>query len=269
MLGRMERAPDIAALIAAERRESANVFEELAPAQWDAPSLCAGWRVREVVAHMLTGFRYPTARVLLELARARGSLNRMTDRLARRDAAAHQDRGVHDRRPGPGPARPSAPAPRTCCSSPTGGSFPVVGSGVRKLTVSSQRDQKGNLDAPDQVYLSEIVGIAHEETPGEALGKPPEEGEKPSWGTYVDEVLWHSDSRVWWRRSHSPSARHPPRPRAPAPHRRARTRSRRRSSSAGRSTAASPPPTARRSAPSRRRTASPPPSATRGPSPGV
>ncbi len=96
MLGRMERAPDIAALIAAERRESANVFEELAPAQWDAPSLCAGWRVREVVAHMSMGFRYPTARVLLELARARGSLNRMTDRLARRDAAAHQDRDLAD-----------------------------------------------------------------------------------------------------------------------------------------------------------------------------
>lgn len=57
MLGRMERAPDIAALIAAERRESANVFEELTPAQWDAPSLCAGRRVRGVVAHMSMGFR--------------------------------------------------------------------------------------------------------------------------------------------------------------------------------------------------------------------
>ncbi|WDO04400.1 maleylpyruvate isomerase N-terminal domain-containing protein [Streptomyces murinus] len=53
----MERAPDIAALIAAERRESANVFEELTPAQWDAPSLCAGRRVRGVVAHMSMGFR--------------------------------------------------------------------------------------------------------------------------------------------------------------------------------------------------------------------
>ncbi|MEU3530732.1 maleylpyruvate isomerase N-terminal domain-containing protein [Streptomyces murinus] len=107
----MERAPDIAALVAAERRESANVLEELTPAQRDAPSLCAGRRVREVVAHMSMGFRYPTARVLLEPVRARGSPSRMTDRLAHRDAAAHQDRPGHHRRPGPGPAGPSTAAP--------------------------------------------------------------------------------------------------------------------------------------------------------------
>ncbi|ANP51234.1 uncharacterized protein (TIGR03083 family) [Streptomyces griseochromogenes] len=80
-----------AAVIAAERRELAELFGTLAPGQWAAPSLCAGWRVREVVAHMSMGFRYPTARVLKELVKARGSLNRMTDRLARRDAAAHPD----------------------------------------------------------------------------------------------------------------------------------------------------------------------------------
>ncbi|MFF8990655.1 maleylpyruvate isomerase family mycothiol-dependent enzyme [Streptomyces sp. NPDC014983] len=90
----MGKAPDIAAHIAAERLELANFLDGLAPAQWDAPSLCAGWRVREVVAHMSMGFRYPTAKVLVELVRARGSLNRMTDRLARRDAAAHPARDL-------------------------------------------------------------------------------------------------------------------------------------------------------------------------------
>ncbi len=55
------------------------------------PSLCAGWRVREVVAHMSMGFRYPAVKVLGELVKARGSLHRMTDRLARRDADAHPD----------------------------------------------------------------------------------------------------------------------------------------------------------------------------------
>ncbi|WP_218639324.1 maleylpyruvate isomerase family mycothiol-dependent enzyme [Streptomyces sp. IMTB 2501] len=81
----------MAAAIAAERLELADFFEALTPAQWDASSLCAGWRVREVVAHMSMGFRHPTARVLRELVKARGSLHRMTDRLARRDAAAHPD----------------------------------------------------------------------------------------------------------------------------------------------------------------------------------
>ncbi|MFB7505658.1 maleylpyruvate isomerase family mycothiol-dependent enzyme [Streptomyces broussonetiae] len=80
-----------AAAIAAERRELADFFETLTPLQWAAPSLCAGWRVREVVAHMSMGFRYPTARILAELLKARGSLHRTTDRLARKDAAAHSD----------------------------------------------------------------------------------------------------------------------------------------------------------------------------------
>ncbi|MEU4928204.1 maleylpyruvate isomerase family mycothiol-dependent enzyme [Streptomyces yokosukanensis] len=87
-------APDraaIAAAIAAERYELADFFESLTPEQWDAPSLCAGWRVREVVAHLSMGFRYPTVKVLRELVKARGSLHRTTDRLARRDAAAHSD----------------------------------------------------------------------------------------------------------------------------------------------------------------------------------
>ncbi|WP_328620143.1 maleylpyruvate isomerase family mycothiol-dependent enzyme [Streptomyces sp. NBC_00354] len=79
---------DIAAATAAERRELADVLDTLTPDQWDAPSLCAGWRVREVAAHMSMGFRYSVPRFAAEFAKARGSLHRMTDRTARRDAAA-------------------------------------------------------------------------------------------------------------------------------------------------------------------------------------
>ncbi|MCX4767089.1 maleylpyruvate isomerase family mycothiol-dependent enzyme [Streptomyces sp. NBC_01275] len=79
----------LAAAIAAERRDLADLFDTLSPDQWDAPSLCAGWRVRDVVAHMSTGFRYPTRRMLWELARSGGRVNRMADRVARADAAAH------------------------------------------------------------------------------------------------------------------------------------------------------------------------------------
>ncbi|MBW5484465.1 maleylpyruvate isomerase family mycothiol-dependent enzyme [Streptomyces bambusae] len=74
---------------AAERRELADVLDGLRPEQWDAPSLCAGWRVRETAAHMSTGFRYSVPRFAAELLRSGGSLHRMTDRCARRDAAAH------------------------------------------------------------------------------------------------------------------------------------------------------------------------------------
>ncbi|MFI1652656.1 maleylpyruvate isomerase family mycothiol-dependent enzyme [Streptomyces avidinii] len=78
----------IAAAVAAERRELADVLDALSPEQWDAPSLCAGWRVREVAAHMSLGFRTSLPGFAAELLRARGSLHRMTDRTARRDAAA-------------------------------------------------------------------------------------------------------------------------------------------------------------------------------------
>ncbi|MEV8320043.1 maleylpyruvate isomerase family mycothiol-dependent enzyme [Streptomyces sp. NPDC059900] len=80
---------DIRQAIAAERHDLAALLDQLTPAQWEAPTLCAGWRVREVAAHMSLGFRYSLPRTLTELVKARGSLHRMTDRCARRDAAAH------------------------------------------------------------------------------------------------------------------------------------------------------------------------------------
>lgn len=81
-------AVDVRAAIAAERRELADVLDGLTDHQWDAPTLCSGWRVRDVAAHMSMGFRYSVGRTVLELARAGGNLHRMTDRIARRDAAA-------------------------------------------------------------------------------------------------------------------------------------------------------------------------------------
>jgi uncharacterized protein (TIGR03083 family) len=33
----------------------ADRLSELEPAQWDAPSLCAGWRIRDVLAHVVAG----------------------------------------------------------------------------------------------------------------------------------------------------------------------------------------------------------------------
>jgi uncharacterized protein (TIGR03083 family) len=74
--------------IAAERRELARVLSDLPASAWDAQTLCAGWRVREVVAHMTMPFRYSAARFAAELARSGGRFNAMSDRIARRDAAA-------------------------------------------------------------------------------------------------------------------------------------------------------------------------------------
>ncbi len=75
-------------MIAAQRGELAAVLSGLPAGRWDAPTLCAGWRVREVVAHITMPFRYSAPRVLRELARSRGKFNEMADRVARRDAAS-------------------------------------------------------------------------------------------------------------------------------------------------------------------------------------
>jgi uncharacterized protein (TIGR03083 family) len=74
--------------IAAERHELAAVLTDLSAQMWDAQTLCAGWRVREVVAHMTMPFRYSVRQVAVELLKARGNFNRMADRCARRDAAS-------------------------------------------------------------------------------------------------------------------------------------------------------------------------------------
>jgi uncharacterized protein (TIGR03083 family) len=75
-------------MIAAQRLELAAMLSELSPRQWDAPTLCAGWRVREVVAHMTAPFRHSTPKALAGLVRARFDINRLMDRWARRDAAS-------------------------------------------------------------------------------------------------------------------------------------------------------------------------------------
>jgi uncharacterized protein (TIGR03083 family) len=79
---------DLMPTISGERRAFSDVLEGLAEADWNAPSLCEGWRVREVVAHMTMPFRYPAPRFLGEMVRSRGNFARMADRVARRDARA-------------------------------------------------------------------------------------------------------------------------------------------------------------------------------------
>ncbi|NKE60757.1 maleylpyruvate isomerase family mycothiol-dependent enzyme [Lentzea sp. PSKA42] len=79
---------DIRAAVAAERRDQAELLAGLTEEQWDAPSLCEGWRVKEVVAHTTLPFRSSGWRVLLEMLKSGGRFNHASDRMARKDAAA-------------------------------------------------------------------------------------------------------------------------------------------------------------------------------------
>ncbi|MDT7801125.1 MAG: hypothetical protein QOI78_4558 [Actinomycetota bacterium] len=74
-------------LIAAERRDLALVLDGLSPAEWATPTLCAGWRVPEVVAHMTMPFRMPAGRFAREMLKSAGRFDHMANRVARREAA--------------------------------------------------------------------------------------------------------------------------------------------------------------------------------------
>lgn len=58
---------DLQAAVAAEFTRLADVLDGLADVAWDTPSLCAGWRVREVVAHMTMAVRYAPPEFYAEL----------------------------------------------------------------------------------------------------------------------------------------------------------------------------------------------------------
>ena len=76
-------------MIAAQRAELAEVLAGLPAPGWDEPTLCAGWRVREVVAHITMPFRFrPPVR-----ARA-GEVARPVQRDGRPAGAARRGRDV-------------------------------------------------------------------------------------------------------------------------------------------------------------------------------
>lgn len=50
----MTATTDCMGLATEERRDLADLLDSLTPEQWATPSLCAGWSVRDVVAHILS-----------------------------------------------------------------------------------------------------------------------------------------------------------------------------------------------------------------------
>jgi uncharacterized protein (TIGR03083 family) len=78
---------DLAAAIADEYVALADLLEAADPVVWDAPSLCEGWRTREVVAHMTMPARYSGPEFMAELEAAGGDFTRLSDTIAAGDGA--------------------------------------------------------------------------------------------------------------------------------------------------------------------------------------
>lgn len=82
---------EIDALVDGERQALIAVLEQLDEAQWDTPSLCAGWSVRDAVVHLLMPYELSVPRFLGNLAVARFDFDTMADRWARRDPRSHRE----------------------------------------------------------------------------------------------------------------------------------------------------------------------------------
>jgi uncharacterized protein (TIGR03083 family) len=77
-------------LISAERRELAGVLEGLSAEQWRSASLCAGWTMAHVVAHLTMPFRITEEDFARGMAAAHGHFAEFSDAVAARDSELPQ-----------------------------------------------------------------------------------------------------------------------------------------------------------------------------------
>jgi uncharacterized protein (TIGR03083 family) len=80
-------------VIAEERRTLADLLDGLSDEEWAAPSLCAGWRIRDVAAHVAAVPQPPSVGSLLVAGvRARGNFHRLNTDVSVRYADARTAR---------------------------------------------------------------------------------------------------------------------------------------------------------------------------------
>jgi uncharacterized protein (TIGR03083 family) len=60
-------SPELQPLIAAEYAGLADALDQVPAADWDKPSMCEGWRVRELVAHLTMPARYDQEAFMAQL----------------------------------------------------------------------------------------------------------------------------------------------------------------------------------------------------------
>lgn len=66
-----KRPVNVMAMATQERAEMADFLESLRPEQWDHPSLCRGWRIRDVAAHVISYEEHGRTDLVKRLAKAR------------------------------------------------------------------------------------------------------------------------------------------------------------------------------------------------------
>ncbi|MFE3444918.1 maleylpyruvate isomerase family mycothiol-dependent enzyme [Nocardia sp. NPDC059180] len=70
----------IRGMLAAERAQLIEMLRDLSDAEWESPSLCAGWRVRDVVGHLMYDTYSPLGYAAVVL-KSLGSIDKTNDAL--------------------------------------------------------------------------------------------------------------------------------------------------------------------------------------------
>ena len=86
-------------VITEQRLGLARLLEGLSDDEWEQPSLCAGWRVRDVAAHLsLVALPPSPGSVLVDILRARGNFHRLNTMASLRRAERAPDELIADLR---------------------------------------------------------------------------------------------------------------------------------------------------------------------------
>jgi uncharacterized protein (TIGR03083 family) len=79
---------DVWELVHRERRALVDDLAGLAPEQWEVPSLCGGWTVHDVAAHLVDNARTTRLGIVVAMARARFDFDRQNDQGVAREKGA-------------------------------------------------------------------------------------------------------------------------------------------------------------------------------------
>ena len=74
-------------LVADQYRRLGDLLEALPPASWERSSLCAGWRIREVIAHVSMPARYGAEEFMAKMRAYGFDFERLSNDIATEDAA--------------------------------------------------------------------------------------------------------------------------------------------------------------------------------------
>lgn len=112
--------PDVFERTARNRRELAYLLDSLTPEQWQAETLCRGWTVRHLAAHLVQPMEVGFARFFAVALRYRGDTARTVDHFTRRIARRPPEelvatlRARADERVDPPRVGPMGPFAETC-----------------------------------------------------------------------------------------------------------------------------------------------------------